>query len=335
MRDVLIRLCREAAAGRDTVLAVITEATGSAPRKAGSMMLLGAQGRICGTVGGGTVELRSIQRAAALLAEGRSAVERFRLDLGGGPESLGMACGGDVTLLFQYVPGHGGDWETLTAALRAALEAHCPGWLVLGGADAPALIDHTGAALAGDAPTLPTFPGAGMAAGRFFLPLPVGERVVIFGAGHIARALTPLLTTVGFRPVIFDDRPELAVSAAFPAAEVVLCGDFQNISASLTLTPEDYAVVMTHGHQWDLAVETQLLRQELAYVGAIGSRSKLAFVSQKLREAGISEAAIRSVHTPIGTAIKAVTPEEIAVSIAGELIYERALRRERLASEQE
>ena len=69
-------------------------------------------------------------------------------------------------------------------------------------------------------------------------------------------------------------------------------------------------------------------RRELAYVGVIGSRSKIAVVSQRLRELGISEEAIASVHTPIGTAIRAETPEEIAVSIAGELIYVRAIRRD-------
>ena len=86
-------------------------------------------------------------------------------------------------------------------------------------------------------------------------------------------------------------------------------------------------VIMTSGHLHDLETEIQILRLETAYVGVIGSRSKIAFVSQKLREAGIPEPAIAAVHTPIGTPIRAVTPEEIAVSIAGELICCRALRR--------
>ena len=71
-----------------------------------------------------------------------------------------------------------------------------------------------------------------------------------------------------------------------------------------------------------------MLRGPFAYLGVIGSRSKTAAVNQQLRAAGIPEEAIARVHTPIGTAIKAVTPAEIAVSIAGEMIYERALRRE-------
>ena len=72
----------------------------------------------------------------------------------------------------------------------------------------------------------------------------------------------------------------------------------------------------------------QVLRRETAYVGVIGSRKKTAFVNQRLREAGIPEEKIAFVHTPVGTPIKAVTPEEIAVSIAGEMICVRAARRE-------
>ena len=87
-------------------------------------------------------------------------------------------------------------------------------------------------------------------------------------------------------------------------------------------------VVMTNGHSHDYEVQEQVLRGRLAYIGVIGSRAKTAAVNAKLRAAGVPEEAIASVHTPIGTAIKAVTPEEIAVSIAGEMIYVRALRRE-------
>ena len=170
--------------------------------------------------------------------------------------------------------------------------------------------------------------GAETGEGVFSLPLPVGERAVIFGAGHIARALTPLLRTVGFRPVVVDDRPGFATAEHFPQADRTICGDFDRISDYLTLTPEDYVVIMTNGHEHDFQAEVQVLRGETAYVGVIGSRKKTAFVNQRLREAGIPEEKIAFVHTPVGTPIKAVTPEEIAVSIAGEMICVRAARRE-------
>ena len=88
-------------------------------------------------------------------------------------------------------------------------------------------------------------------------------------------------------------------------------------------------LTISGGHTHDFTVQEQILRQPTAYVGVIGSRTKTASVNQRLRAAGVSEEAISSIHAPVGVAIKAVTPAEIAVSIAGEMIYERALRRER------
>jgi xanthine/CO dehydrogenase XdhC/CoxF family maturation factor len=163
--------------------------------------------------------------------------------------------------------------------------------------------------------------------GLFSMPLPIGERALLFGAGHISQALCPLLVTVGFRPVVFDCRPELATRKLFPTAEEVICGDFTSIKDHLTVTEEDFVVIMTNGHMHDFQVEEQILRGPFAYVGVIGSRTKTASVNRRLREAGIPEESIAQVHTPIGTAIQAVTPAEIAVSIAGEMILCRAERR--------
>ena len=186
---------------------------------------------------------------------------------------------------------------------------------------APALLDKetvaAGSLPEGIAQALRT-PGFSMAAGYISLPLPIGQWALLFGAGHISQALCPLLTTVDFRPVVFDDRPELANTSLFPTAEQVICGDFTRISDYLTVTEEDFVVIMTSGHMRDFQVEDQVLRGP--YVGVIGSRRKTASVNQRLREAGIPEEAIALVHTPIGTPILAVTPEEIAVSIAGEMI---------------
>ena len=162
----------------------------------------------------------------------------------------------------------------------------------------------------------------------FTMQLPIGERALIFGAGHISKALVPLLSSVGFRPVVFDDRPQFATRERFPQADQVVCGDFTRIRDYLTVEPEDYVVIMTNGHEYDFQSQVQVLQHKTAYVGVIGSRKKTAFVNQRLRDAGISDEAIAFVHTPIGTAIKAVTPEEIAVSIAGEMICVRAARRE-------
>ena len=137
-----------------------------------------------------------------------------------------------------------------------------------------------------------------------------------------------MLRSIGFRVTVFDDRPELVTPERFPDVEALICGDFGAIGDYITTEPDDYVVVMTSGHTYDFTVQEQILRRPAAYVGVIGSRAKTASVNARLRAAGVDEAAIASIHTPVGVAIKAVTPAEIAVSIAGEMIYERALRRE-------
>ena len=300
---------------RPTVLATIVWDDGSAPRGKGSQMLVGESGLLSGTIGGGAVELRSIQLAQAMLAgEPVPVLHEFKLNKSG---ELGMVCGGDVTVLLTAAPLVDTAWDTVAAEVLRRVRGRIPGYLTL--------------PMDGSAPCVTDEPET--AADRLSLPLPVGERVLIFGAGHIARALTPLLRTVGFRPVVFDDRPGFAVPENFPQADETICGDYERIDDYLTVTPEDYVVIMTNGHEHDFQVEVQVLRKTAAYVGVIGSRKKTAFVNQRLREAGIGEEAIAFVHTPVGTAIKAVTPEEIAVSITGEMIYVRATRREATGEE--
>ena len=315
----------------DTMLVTIIADRGSAPRGAGSQMLVGREGRILGTIGGGAVEGKADAMARQLLQERRSCCHLFQLH-NEAKENIGMVCGGDVTVLFQYIPGTSERWQTLAGALLDMISHRQSGWLALKtDGTAPSLVRGNGEAVLGD-----PVPGKSTPEGWkpelredvFCLPLPIGERAVIFGGGHCAQALAPLLHTVGFRVTIFEERAEYGCRENFPTAEQILVGDYTRIADHLQFTSDDYIVIMTNGHSFDLEVQNQVLRGDFAYVGVIGSRKKTAAVNAKLRERGVAEEAITRVHTPIGTPIKAVTPEEIAVSITGELIYTRALRRE-------
>ncbi len=331
MITVFGKLLHELEQHHSLILATIIQASGSAPRGTGAQMLVGIQGRICGTIGGGAVEYQAEQMALELLHKKESADHIFHL-FQHPSEDIGMTCGGDVRVWLQYIDGSDSLWSDLAGCLLAQIQASDAGWFLqrLDGGN-PALLSVDGTLLAG---RITDFPGT-VSSGplltdiSFSMPLPRKERVVLFGGGHCAQALVPLLYTVGFQVIVFESRPDFSRKDLFPDAHTVLCGDYLRICDYLTLTPEDYVVVMTNGHIHDYEVQEQVLRLPLAYIGVIGSRKKTAAVNAKLRQAGISEKAIASVHTPIGTAIKAVTPAEIAVSIAGELIYERALRRER------
>jgi xanthine dehydrogenase accessory factor len=163
---------------------------------------------------------------------------------------------------------------------------------------------------------------------RFYCePVNVAGKTFIFGGGHVAQALAPVLTTLGFRCVIFDSREEYVTRELFPAAYGLVAGDFGRIGDKITITPNDYVVIVTHNY--DAVVEEQVLRNECAYVGLIGSRTKVAELKKRLAETGFSNETLDKVHAPIGISIKSETPEEIAISIAAEMILERATRRER------
>ena len=315
----------------DTMLVTIIADQGSAPRGAGSQMLVGSEGRIIGTIGGGAVEGKSDAMARQLLQEKRSCCHLFQLHAGA-KENIGMVCGGDVRVLFQYISGSDGQWQTLAAKTLQMIAARQSGWLALKtDGSAPSLLSGNGEAVLGNTISGKTDKNGWkpeQSKDVFCLPLPIGERAIIFGGGHCAQALAPLLHTVGFRVTVFEERAEYGCRENFPTAEQIIIGDYTRIEDHLQFTDDDYIVVMTNGHSYDLEVLDQVLRGDFAYVGVIGSRKKTAAVNQKLRERGVCEDAIARVHTPIGMPIKAVTPEEIAVSIAGELIYTRALRRE-------
>ena len=331
MNSIFAKMLYELEKNHDLMLVTIVSEAGSAPRGTGSQMLINMDGLLLGTIGGGAVEHQSVILAGKLLQEKRSEIHDYILRKNDG-EDIGMACGGDVSVWFQFVDHTDPAWAALAGKLLEQTNARKPGWLIqkLDGSF-PTLLGENGEVLAGEAVADAEsyqIPGCMLTETGFSMPLPIGERAIIFGGGHIARALAPLLRGVGFRVTIMDNRAEYADPADFPGAERVVCGDYLRIADYFDLNEEDYVVVMTNGHSHDFDVQEQALRRKLAYIGVIGSRRKTAVVNARLREAGVSEEGIAQVHTPVGTAIKAVTPAEIAISIAGEMIYERALRRE-------
>ena len=296
-------------------------------------MLVSTEGLIYGTIGGGAVEQRSIEMAKQMIDKKCTQQHHFQLRTNN-EEDIGMICGGDITVLFHFIDSSKPDWEVISEKILKQMELQEGGWFIqcLDGAQ-PILLNRSMNSLFGEKPegNFPENNFPQIIGNRFWMPLPVTERVIIFGGGHIAAALVPLLATVGFRSWVFDDRPEFTTRERFPKAEKLITGDFTHISEEVKISNQDYVVIMTNGHNHDFEAELQVLQGAFAYVGVIGSKRKTAAVNAKLREQGITDEVIAKVHTPIGTPIKAVTPEEIAVSITGELILTRAELQEKTA----
>lgn len=309
--------------GERVVLCTILASSGSSPRGAGTRMAVFEDGRTIGTVGGGKVELLAAQDALEVLKSGNPHIRAFSL----APDqvaSIGMICGGSVTIYYQLLTQ-----AELPVLYRMcdALQTDANSWLYLqiknGIVERFEIVDAEKAAKQPE-----IFTGAAIykngEPAEYVEPLMRAGRVYVFGGGHVGQALVPVLATVGFRVTLFDNRKELADREHFPYAEEVICGDYNDIFAQVALTENDYVVIMTPGHQSDYALLEQVLRVKTKYVGCIGSRHKIARTRQLLREAGISEEAIASVHSPIGLPIGAETPAEIAIAIAAEMIQCRA-----------
>ena len=331
MNIIFQKISEELHSEHNLILVTIVSQSGSSPRGLGAQMLAGESGRICGSVGGGALEHRCEQEALRLLKEKKSGIHHFELRRGA-KEDIGMICSGDVSAWFQFVDASIDEWRNVADALLTRLDEHREGWLVLNkNGSVSGLLDESGTLMVGscsDAAPAISKKDFKESDSCYYIPLAGRDRAIVFGGGHCSQALVPFLSRTGFRVTVMESRPEFAQRELFPDAEEIICGDYLRISDYIDLAPSDYVVIMTNGHNHDLDIQLQVLRMPLAYVGVIGSKSKIAYSQKKLREAGIPEAAIASVHSPIGTPIKAVTPEEIAVSITGEMIYERALIRE-------
>lgn len=321
MKQLTEKMIRAIEAGEKVVLCTIIASSGSSPRGAGTRMAVFQDGSTCGTVGGGKVEMIAAREAMEIFQTGKTAVRAFGL----APEqvnSIGMVCGGNVTIYYQLLTA--AELPKLYA-MRTALSQNANSWLYLrireGSVEAFEILDADAAA---SDPEL-FCARAVLRKGEplvYAEPLMRAGRVYLFGGGHVGQALVPVLASVDFRVTVYDNRKELANGNFFPQAEEVIYGNYKQIS--VTLTENDYVVIMTPGHQGDFDVLKQVLRHKLRYVGCIGSRHKIARTQELLRQAGISEEVIASVHAPIGLPILAQTPAEIAISIAAEMIRCRA-----------
>ena len=329
MRNMLKTIKDKLEHGQSLVLVTVIASSGATPRGAGARMLVGNEGRICGTIGGGAVEYRSEQIAARVLKEKTSLGHDFTLTRDD-VQNLGMICGGACNVFFHYIPA--GDEHTITLCAKAEAQFRKGSalWLLTSvgengrmGLYAPVL----GCWGMEVSEPLPLSRHPERIGDLFAEQINAPGRVYVFGGGHVAQELVPVLSHVGFRCVVMDDRAEFTKPELFPGAEEVICGDLTRIGDYMTIGGEDYVCVMTRGHSHDTVVQAQVLRCRPTYCGVIGSAFKAAGVRRTLKEEyGLADDELDLVTTPIGLPIKGETPAEIAISIAAQMILHRAER---------
>lgn len=347
MSDSFDIICDRLERGESLVLATVISRQGSSPRSAGTRMVITQDGQGHGTIGGGLLEARVTQGAMPALAEGRGRVLCFDLthrDVA----VLDMICGGRVDVLLDPVTP---EPETM-AVFRRLRDIRKSGGeslfltCVRGSAAAVAGIHRClispESEILGECPLPDDRLAEVTAAGRKspFLqviseneglivvqPVVKPQTLVLLGAGHVGMPTAHLAALVGFQVVVIDDRAEFANRERFPdAADVQVVSDFDRALADVTVDEASYIVIVTRGHLHDRTVLIQALQTPAAYIGMIGSRRKRDAIYGALLKQGFTQTDIDRVYSPIGLNIGAETPEEIAVSIVGELIQVRAER---------
>ena len=320
--------------GKEMVLVTVVASSGATPRGAGARMIVTEEGRIWGTIGGGAVEYRSEQMAKQVLKDKNSYGHDFSLTKDD-VQNLGMICGGAVQVFFHYIPGNDEKYMELAKTGLSLYEQGKDLWLLSDmskGGSLGLYSKETGFVDVENPeclmPYLKRHPRLVKEDGReiYVEQIQTSGRVYVFGCGHVAQELVPVLEHVGFRCIAMDDRPEFANEALFPKAEKVMLIDFTKISDYVEIAENDYVCVMTRGHAYDTIVQAQVLKTPACYIGVIGSKAKKAGVYQQLYSMGFCEADTDRITSPVGLTIKAETPAEIAISIAGQMILHRAER---------
>lgn len=154
-------------------------------------------------------------------------------------------------------------------------------------------------------------------------PIVPMSTLYIFGGGHISYHLARLGKMTGFRVVVIDDRKKYANAGRFPDVDETIADDYPRVFPQLVMDDLSYVVIVTRGHAHDLTILEWAVETDARYIGMIGSRNKIRNNFDNLMEKGVSEEKLGRVHAPIGLAIHAETPEEIAVSIMAEIIQVR------------
>jgi xanthine dehydrogenase accessory factor len=311
----------------ELVLCTVLAVKGSAPRHAGSRMLVGAGGALHGSVGGGRGEARALTAAAERLDLGGALI--LEIDMQGleveGPD---MVCGGSSRILVERLASR----APYLAALDELAEGRPVVLVKRLETGAAALMGGDGRWLEGRIEGAETetarrtlacgTPILAEASGLLYDPMLPEEQLLILGGGHVGTALAALAPGLGFRVTVGDDRPAFLDPSRFPAGVAVLGGAYADMVAGFPFSTTTSVVIVTRSHLSDLECVRAVLAQPYRYAGFMGSRRKTRLV---LEQAGkeFDPAKVAALCAPIGLEIGAETPEELAVAIAAELIAAR------------
>lgn len=300
------------------MLLAVATSSGSSPGRAGYKMAIASNGELCGSIGGGVMEVRLVERAKHILSESgaiatgfpaASLVEQVHQKNAASPS--GMICSGrQAVILKQLNSADSANVDLIVEGVhneeRIAFEISNSKFQIVENTT-----DNLRCFFSRTTDT------------DFVYQERLGRanELFIIGGGHCALALSELMSKFDFHIRIFDDRPQLnTIEKNEFADEVTIIDSYESIGQHVESGEHEYVVVMTLGYASDVVVIRQLVERDFKYFGVLGSKAKMATLMKELRADGINKQRLARIRTPVGLPINSRTPEEIAVSIAAEII---------------
>jgi len=351
MLDILNQLNDWIEDGKTFALATVIQTWGSSPRGVGSAMLIRGDMQIAGSVSSGCVENEVIDAALDTIKTGKSKILKFGVT-DDKAWSVGLSCGGTIKVFVENHPAFSENPEEqeIWNRLTHAIENHKPCILLKNLSSQVEIINrhllvYPDGNYQGDwgkltnqaeeiALKLYRERKSGIVQIEdqeiFVRVFPRKPKLIIIGGSHISIHLVKFSQELGFETLIIDPRKVFASAERFPVQPEKMIPEWpQNVLPDLDLNDDTYAVLLTHDPKIDDEALRILLKSNVAYIGALGSKKTHAKRCTRLKEAGFNDVQITRIHGPVGLDINASSPTEIALSIMGQIVKMRNVRREK------
>ncbi len=291
-------------------LLTVIENFGSSPGRKGFKMLVSDDGFIFGSVGGGVMEFTLVEEVKALLQKEKQPIfSKKQIHQGNGKDKSGMICSGEQTVVFHPLQNYD---IPLIASILKAIENNTSQTLCF----SPNKIAFTQDTITDKYKT------EILSENDWSFKENIGskETLYIVGGGHVGLAVSQLFKQLNFHVVVFDNRDNLNTLEANTFAHQKQVIDYTTIEDFIKEGNDSYVAIMTNKYTDDKLVLSKIIKNTYAYIGVLGSKAKLKTMWEVLQKEGFTQNELDQVYAPIGLHIKSETPEEIAVSIAAEII---------------
>jgi xanthine dehydrogenase accessory factor len=295
---------------KKAMLLIVAESSDSSPGKQGFKMAVNEEGETVGTIGGGIMEKDMVEYALDLLFGNESkSIKKLHHSDKTNFEKSGLICGGYQTIIFTVID------KTQTSLIENILSSIkekqnnqlliTPQKIEYSSAESMILISFT-------------YKSDGDWAYKENIGLPL--IAYIAGGGHVGLAVSRIMKSLGFYVVVFDHREDVFTIEQNSLADEIIITKYEDIGNRIIESERSYIIIVTPMHAGDKETLKSVFDKKVKYIGMMGSKRKIKSIFDALLEDGVNEKLFKKVHTPIGIEIEAETPEEIAISIAAEII---------------